>query len=421
MTTQRVEKIFTALDIGSSKVSAMIAGQTESGELMVLGTGQRASEGVKRGYIADMERTELAVRTAVEQAERIAGINIEDVWVACSSGGLASSVASVEVELGGGRVEKDDVNHLLDAGREVIDPAGRAVLHAQPALYSLDGLSGVKQPEGLHADRLGVDIHVILADGAPIRNMDTCVRAAHLNVESIVASPIAAGMACLSDEERELGVALVEMGAGVTNISLYVGDMLVGLFTIPYGGSDITDAIASAFGIRRNQAERMKCFYGSATSSRTDHRDMIPVGGPNEQMSAGDDQNRIARAELISVIKQQLDYLIGEIGKGLKELGFTGNGGRQIVLTGGGAEMKGIADYVQSALDRTVRIGRPRGLIGMPEAHSGPAFTTLAGLVRYAVDAPVDIRTVPTGYQSVHKMSGGALFGRVVRAIKAYF
>ncbi len=421
MATQRVEKIFTALDIGSSKVSAMIAGQTDSGELVVLGTGQRASEGVKRGYIADMERTELAVRTAVEQAERIAGVNIEDVWVGCSSGGLSSSVSSVEIDLGGGRVEKDDINQLLDAGRETIDPAGRTVLHAQPTLYTLDGLSGVKNPEGLHADQLGVDIHVILADGAPLRNMDTCVRAAHLNVESIVASPIAAGMACLSTEERELGVALVEMGAGITNISLYAGDMLVGLFAIPYGGSDITDAIASAFGIRRNQAERMKCFYGSATSSRTDHRDMIPVGGPNEPVAAGDDQNRIARAELISVIKQQLDYLIGEIGKGLKELGFTGNGGRQIVLTGGGAEMKGIADYVQAALDRSVRVGKPRGLGGLPEAHSGPAFTTLAGLVQFAVHAPIDIRTIPKGYQSVHKMAGGALFQRVLNAIKAYF
>ncbi len=421
MTAQRVDKIYTALDIGSSKVSAMIAGVTDTGDMIVLGTGQRASEGVKRGYIADMERTELAVRTAVEQAERIAGVNIDDVWGGGSSGGLSSSVATVEIELGGGRIEKEDIQQLLAAARETIDPGGRTVLHAQPALYTLDGLSGVKKPEGLHADRLGVDIHVVLADGAPVRNMDTCVRAAHMNVKSVVASPIAAGMACLTSEERELGVALVELGAAVTNISLYAGGMLVGLFTIPYGGSDITDAIASAFGIQRSQAERLKCFYGSATSSRTDHRDMIPVGGPNEAVSAGDDQNRIARAELISVIKQQLDYLIGEIGNGLKQLGFAGAGGRQIVLTGGGAEMKGLADYVQSALDRTVRIGKPRGLKGMPEAHGGPAFATVAGLIHYAVKAPMDIRTISSDMQNIHKLSGGALFNRVIQAMKAYF
>ncbi len=421
MTNERVDNIYTALDIGSSKVSAIIAGVTDTGEMIVLGTGQRASEGVKRGYIADMERTELAVRTAVEQAERIAGVNIDNVWVGCSSGGLSSSVATVEIELGGGRIEREDIHQLLGAARDTIDPGGRTVLHAQPALYTLDGLSGVKKPEGLHADRLGVDIHVVLADGAPVRNMDSCVRAAHMNVKSVVASPIASGMACLTGEERELGVALVEIGAAVTNISLYVGGMLVGLFTIPYGGSDITDAIASAFGIQRSQAERLKCFYGSATSSRTDHRDMIPVGGPNETVSAGDDQNRIARAELISVIKQQLDYLIGEIGKGLKQLGFTGAGGRQIVLTGGGAELKGLADYVQSALDRTVRIGKPRGLKGLPEAHSGPAFATVAGLIHYAVKAPADIRAIPSAYQNIHKLSGGALVNRVVRAMKAYF
>ena len=421
MTSQRVEKIFTALDIGSSKVSAMIAGLTEQGEIVVLGTGQRASEGVKRGYIADMEKTELAVRNAVEQAERIAGVNIENVWVGCSSGGLSSTVATVEIELGGGRIEQEDIHQLLQAGRETIEPNGRTVLHAQPALYTLDGLSGVKKPEGLHADNLGVDIHVVLADGAPVRNMDTCVRGAHLNVKAVVASPIAAGMACLSSEERELGVALVELGAAVTNISLYAGGMLVGLFTIPYGGADITDAIASAFGIQRSQAERLKCFYGSATSSRSDHRDMIPVGGPNDTPAAGDDHHRIARAELISVIKQQLDYLIGEIGKGLKQLGFTAPGGRQIVLTGGGAELKGLADYVQAALDRTVRTGRPRGLIGLPEAHGGPAFVTLAGLIHYAAAAPLDIRTLPSAYQNIHKLSGGALVTRVVRALKAYF
>lgn len=419
MAAPRVERLITALDIGSWKVSALIAGETENGEIHVLGTGQRQSQGVKRGYVADMDKTEQAVREAIEQAERIAGTNIEDVWVSFSAGGLSSDIARVEVELGGHRVEQEDIDDLLAAGRSTIDPDGRMVLHAQPALYTLDGLAGVKHPLGLHADRLGVDIHVVLADGSPVRNLDMCVRQAHLNVETIVASPMATGMACLSSEERDLGVALVEIGASVTNVSLFAGGMLVGLTSLPFGASDITDDIASAFGVRRSQAERAKCFYGSATPSPQDSREMIELAPPTNALET--DGVKVNRAQLISVIRQRLDYMLTEIGKVLKDLGFVGPVGRQVVLAGGGADLKGMADYAQSALGRAVRIGRPKGLIGLPEAHAGPAFATLAGLVQYAASDPVDLRSLSIEEQEVVRASGPALLDRLVAAFRSNF
>lgn len=416
----RVEKIFTALDIGSSKITAMIAGRMDNGDITVLGTGQRASKGVKRGYIADTERTELDVRDAVEQAERIAGTNIDDVWVSFSAGGLTSMLTSVETELGGHRIEQEDIDHLLQAGRKSIDPQGKMVLHAQPALYTIDGLAGVKKPKGLHADRLGVDIHVILADGSPVRNIDMSVRGAHLNVKSIIASPIAAGTACLSKEERELGVAMVELGAEVTNVSLFAGGMLVGLATLPYGAADITDDIASSFGLRRAQAERIKCFHGSATTSPRDNHDVIDLQ-LDEVGPETDEEGRITKAQLIGVIRQRLDHLIGEIGQTLKALGFTGPVGRQVVLTGGGAELKGIADYAQSALGQTVRIGRPVGLTALPDAHGGPGFAGLAGLALYAAQEPVDLRSLSTSHQNVQKYAGSAVIGRLMSAIRGNF
>jgi len=420
MAQPRKENLITALDIGSWKVTALIAERGDNGELTVLGTGQRESRGVRRGYIADMDATEKAVREAVEQAERIAGINIEDVWVSFSAGGLVSDIASVEVELGGHRIEQDDIDELLAAGRSSIDPDGRMVLHAQPTLYTLDGLQGVKKPLGLHADTLGVDIHVVAADGSPVRNLDLCVRSAHLEVKSIVASPVATGMACLSDEERELGVALVEMGAGVTNVSLFAGGVLVGLASIPFGGADITDDIASAFGTRRNQAERMKCFFGSATASPKDNHDMIEVA----PLSAEDDQGesaRITRAALIAVIRQRLEHLMGEVAKALKDLGFSGPVGRQVVLTGGGAELKGIADYAQGSLGRAVRVGRPRGMTGLPEAHSGPGFATLAGLIHYAASNPVDLRAVAAVGQTVHRAPATGWLQRLIAAFRTSY
>jgi cell division protein FtsA len=409
--------LITALDVGSWKVSALIAERVPGGDIHVLGTGQRESKGVKRGYVADVGLTEQAVREAVEQAERMAETNIEDVWVSFSAGGLASDIASVEVELGGNRIEQEDIDELLAAGRNTLDPDGRMILHAQPTLYTLDGLNGVKQPLGLHADTLGVDIHVVLADGSPVRNLDLSVRSAHLEVKSIIAAPVATGHACLSEEERELGVALVEIGAGITNVSLFIGGMLVGLASIPFGSGDITDDIASAFGTRREQAERMKCFFGSATASPRDNHDMIEVAPISADDGAGEG-HRITRAQLISVIRQRLDHLMGEVAKALKDLGFAGPVGRQVVLTGGGAELRGIADYAQGALGRAVRIGRPRGLVGLPPAHSGPGFATLAGLVHYAASDPIDLRALMPEHQLVHSLPKGGLMQRLIAAFK---
>ena len=385
-----VRNLVAALDVGSSKVTALIAEPEEDGRLRILGTGQRESRGVKRGFIADMEKSEIAIREAVEQAERIAGTNVDQVFVGFSAGGLVSDVAGVEVAIGGRRIASQDIDALLEAGRNSIGPTGRMILHAMPALYTIDGVAGVGQPRGLHAEKLAVDIHVIAADPAPVKNLDLCVRSAHLGVEAIVASPVAAGKACLSDEERELGVALVELGAGVTNVSVFAGGMLAGLKSLPVGGRDITDDIAAAFGTRRVEAERIKCFYGSAMMSPRDNHDMIelaPIAGGQEGIEAA----RITRAQLVSVIRQRLEHLIAQVEDALKQLGFSGPFGRQVVLTGGGAELKGIADYAQGVLGRAVRIGRP-AMAGLPEAHSGPAFSTLAGLALFAASDELDLR-----------------------------
>lgn len=187
----------------------MVAGLTETGEMVVLGSGHRAAQGIKRGYVTDMQAATYAVRDAVERAEKMANTAVTSVWIGSSGAGLASQVAQVEIDIGGRRIEEDDIEHLLVAAQGVIQPDGRMVLHAQPAHYTLDGADGVSDPKGLHAERLGVDIHVMLADGAPIRNITETVQNAHLQVEAVVGSPIAAGYACLNPEERDLGVALV--------------------------------------------------------------------------------------------------------------------------------------------------------------------------------------------------------------------
>jgi cell division protein FtsA len=408
------QQLIAALDIGSSKVSALIVAPGGEGRLTVMGTGQRESRGVKRGYITDMASSEFSVREAVELAERMSGVTVDDVWASYGAGGLVSDVANVEVELGGHQVEQSDIEELLKGGREAIDRNGQVVLHAHPALYTIDRVQGVQQPIGLFANRLGVDIHVIAADPAPLRNIDTVIRSAHLGVKAIVASPIAAALACLSDEERDLGVALVELGADVTNVSVHYGGMLVGLRSIPLGARDITDDIACAFGVQRRDAERLKCFYGSAMTSPRDNHEMIEAAQIGAEPGA--EPMKITRAQLMMVIRQRVEELTAEIDSSLKGLGFTGPVGRQVVLTGGGAELKNIADYMQGVLGRAVRVGRPKQLTGLPDAHSGPAFATLVGLALLAASGRGDIRDIANPVARQAPVRG--MFGRLISAMK---
>lgn len=426
MALPRISKVFGAVNVGSFRISAMIMGLSETGELIVLGSGNRASQGIKRGYVTDMTAATYAIRDAVERAEKNAGTSISSVWVGCSGAGLASRVAKVEIEIGGRRIEEDDIEHLLVAARDSIQPDGRMVLHAQPAHYTLDGAHGVANPRGLHAERLGVDIHVMLADGAPVRNLIEAVQNAHLDVEAVVAAPIAAGHACLTPEERELGTALVEIGGEVTNVAVYAGGMLLGLTAIAFGSSDITDAIAGAFGLKRLQAQRLKSRYGSAIASPSDYKDMVPVNGPGDEGTGpsargADDQNRVPRAELVSVITEQLSRLTDEVGRALKGMGFTGTKGGQVVVTGGGSELAGIAEFLQSALGRPVRVGKPPALRGLGEANATPGFVTLAGLCLYAADDPVDIRSIGPKHTPTTRYGGVGLVNRVVRAVREYF
>ncbi|WP_374411010.1 cell division protein FtsA [Novosphingobium colocasiae] len=426
MAQPRSARVFGAVNIGSFRISAIIAGVTEMGDMVVLGSGHRASQGIKRGYVTDMRAATYAVRDAIDRAEKMANLSVQKVWIGCSGAGLASQIAQVEAEIGGRRIEQEDIDQLLFSARDVIQPDGRMVLHAQPASYRLDGAHGVGNPKGLHAERLGVDIHVMLADGAPIRNLTEAVQSAHLDVEAVVGSPIAAAHACLSPEERDLGVALIEFGAEVTNVSVFSDGMLREMIAIPIGSADITDAVASAFGIRRYQAERLKCVSGSAVASPTDHREMIPVNAPGEEGTGplarhADEKNRIPRAELIGVITSQLGVLMDEINRALKVMRFNGQRGKQVVFTGGGAELVGLADYAQAALGKPVRIGRVPHLSGLAEAHVKPGFATLAGLVLYAAADPVDIRTLGADRHKIVRYGSFGVVGRVVQAVREYF
>ena len=415
MAAPRFSRIITALDVGSSKVSALIAGVAADGTVHALAASQQESRGVRRSYVADIEQAELAIRDAIEHAERQAGRNIDEVWVAFSAGSLTCRNLPFECNIGGARIDQADIDELLASARSAIDSEGRMVLHAQPALYTIDGLNGVRNPIGLYADRLAVDVNVLLADSGPVRNLDLAVRSAHLHVNGIVAAPLATGLACLTDEEREMGVALVDIGASVTTVALFAGGLLVDLALLPTGVGDITDDIATAFGVPRASAQRAQSLHGSALSTPRDTVDEIVLSPPGSDGSAG---RKVNRAQLISIIRQRLDQIMTDIGRTLKDMGCHGPMGCQVVLVGGGAELRGIAEHAHMALGRTVKVGQPQHLVGLPTAHSGPGFATLAGLALYAASDPVDLRDMVLGEQTVFRPEGQSVWRKLVLALR---
>ena len=386
-------RLVAALDVGSSRVAALLGLAQPDGSLRPLGLGVRASAGLRRGVVADMEATEGAIRAAMDAAERKAGQQAETVVASLSAGGLASAVASVEVAVGGARIGRQHVAAVLaEARRQIDEPEGRTILHAQPALYLLDRETPVVDPQGFHAAVLGLEVHVVTADTPPIRNLDQVVRNAHLGIHAIVASPLAAGMAVLVEEERDLGVALVEMGAGVTSVSVWARGQLTAIQTLPSGGQDITDDLAAAFATRRASAEKLKCMHGSATLTASDNHAQLEVAPITTDDAP--ETIRVTRAQVAQVIRARLSQQFAAIGEAMERMGFTGPHGRRVVLTGGGAELAGIAEFAQGALGRQARIGRPRELGALADGAPMAALATVWGLARYAAADPDDLWTM---------------------------
>ena len=391
MAAPRIETLYTAIDVGSSKVAVVIAGAEADGTLHALGTGVREAMGLRLGNVVDLQAVDRCVREALEQAERVAGVEVQQAWVSFGGPSVVSRSVLNEMAHGRGQIEPDDVDELHERARNALPRDERAILHAQPVFYVLDGNAGVREPLGLMADRFGVEVHLVEADRGPVANLISAVRAAHVDVRDVVSTTMAAGIACLTDEQRELGTALIDVGAALTRVGVFAGGMLAGVVTLPTGGADITDAIANQFGTRRGIAERVKCFYGSALSSPRDHQDSIALG----EMEGADSEAKITRAELNAVIRARLDRVAPDVGRALRQLGFDDPSERQILLCGGGAELKGLSEYLQGALGGTVRLAKARALGGMPMAHDRLGFATAIGTILYAANPSPDVR--PSG------------------------
>lgn len=382
--------IIAALDVGSSKVCCFIAERSDEGRIRVTGIGHQESRGVKAGAIVDMEAAEESIMAAVHTAERMAGETVRDVVVGLAGGRPASRVIDLRTSVGGGPVRDADLRRLLYGGGTLEASIERAVLHAIPIGYSIDGSNGIRDPRGMHGQTLAAHIHEITAAASAVRNVVTCVERCHLNVDDVVSNAYAAGVASLVPDETELGVTVIDMGGGTTSVAMFVDGAPVFCESVPVGGAHVTSDIARGLATPLAQAERLKALHGSALPSPSDERETVVA--PQVGEDDADQPNEVPKSFLISIIAPRIEETFELVRDRLVAAGVAQSAGRRAVLTGGACQLPGVREVAGQLLDKQVRLGRPTRVANLAAATSGPAFSACAGLLQLYGDGSRDMR-----------------------------
>jgi cell division protein FtsA len=419
--------IVAALDIGSSKVVCLIARLRPHGPQQVLtrrshaieviGFGHTAARGMKAGGVINLAQVEECIRQAVDAAERMASVEIESVVLSISSGRLGGESFAAEVDVVGSGVSEGDIARVLAAGNRHSQRDGRAVLHSLPVGYSIDGTDGIRDPRGMLGKRFGVDMHVATTDIAAARNLMLAVERCHLSVEAMVASPYVAGLAVLADDEADLGAAVIELGAGTTTMAVFIGGRFVHLDGFALGGLHVTMDIARGLNARIVDAERIKTLYGSVLAGGSDERDMITVPPINDD--EGEQTQFVSRATLVQIIKPRIEEILEMVRDRLAASAFAAEARGRVVLTGGASQLTGMPDIAARILGRPVRVGRPLGIAGLPDAAKGAAFAVAAGLLVYPQAAHLE--HFEPRRRRYPKTATGGYFARVGRWLRESF
>ncbi|HMM14863.1 MAG TPA: cell division protein FtsA [Parvibaculum sp.] len=408
-----------ALDVGSSKISCFIAriepGRLANGHapIRVIGIGHQVSRGIRAGTIIDMDAAEEAIRVAVDAAERMAGVTIKDVIVGMSGAEPKSQTVGVKSSVAGPEITDADLVRLIGYAQANFQPEGRDVLHALPTNFSIDGARGVQDPRGMFGETLGVDVHMVSAARGPLRNLELCIDRCHLSVLATVVSPYASGLACLVEDEMDLGVAVIDMGGGTTSLAVFFEGAMVYCDSVSIGGNHITNDIARGLSTPLAHAERMKTLYGSALASPSDEREMIDV--PQVGESDADSANHIPRSMLTGIIQPRLEETFELVRDRLEASGYARVAGRRVVLTGGASQMNGARELAHRILDKQVRVGQPIRLTGLAEATGGPAFATCAGLLTYSQISPLETAGADGDEEANGRPGGLRKFSRWLR------
>ena len=411
------ERIIAGLDIGSSKTTALIA-QAVGGDgksaptLKILGVGQARTTGLRRGVVSDIEETTRSIKKAVEDAERMSGTKIDTIYAGIAGEHVRAMISKGIVAVNGDEISKADVDRANDVARAQPVPQDRELLHAIPQEYSVDKNQGIRDPIGMIGTRLETEMYLVTIGASPAMNLRKSVERAGYHVKELVLEPLASSLSVLTEDEKELGVALVEMGAGTTDIAVFHEGKIRHLGTVNYGGNNVTSDIVQGIGVTQADAERLKEKYGCAYEPLVDPTDVIQLPSTVAQ---GD--RHVPREVLAHIIHQRMDEIFNLVLSEIERAGFAQrlNGG--VVITGGAAAMQGVAELAADVFGTGVRIGSPAENIGgLSDSVDAPRFATVVGLALYGAHRSA-AGFAPSGR---HRALAGAGVDRFTRRIKSW-
>ena len=393
--------VIAALDIGTSKIACLIAENDANAGPVVKGIGQHASSGMRNGEVIDIEALSAAVGKTVEAAENMAGMTIDKVWVSIAGGTQLSQLRRQETDIANGEVTIRDINRLHRKDIDEPEAEGRVVLHRLPLQYAVDGVKGIRDPLTMRGRVLTADLSVVTASAGTIKNLTTVVERNHLRVERFASSVYTSGLSSLVEDEKDLGVTVIDMGAGVTGIGIFMEGHIVYIDSIPVGGHHVTSDIARGLSTPSEEAERTKTLHGSVLAAIGDTDQMITLPMVGEDPLENPQQ--IELGLLGEIIRPRIEEIFEMLARRLEINGFANAAGQRVVLVGGASQMPGMTDYVATMFGRAVRNGKPLGIVGMADATRGPAFSAAAGLLRYAA---VEQQFEPRRVSDRHDRSG---------------
>jgi len=375
-----VERTIVGIDVGSSKVCTLVGEVGDAGEVRIIGVGLEPSRGVRKGVVVNVAEATAAILASVEKAERTSGYEIERAYVSLS-GTHVSSLNSRGV-IGISRRERgitvEDVERVLDAARAVAVPHNQDIVHVLPREYIVDGQGGVRDPVGMHGFRLEVETHIVTGSSTAIQNLVQCVEGAGVGVDELVLAAVGAGNAVLTDTEREMGVVLADIGAGTTDIGIFIDGSVWHTVVLAIGGEYITGDVAIGLRLPPTVAERIKVQHGHARANQVSPEERLTVssfGGGKPQI--------VPRWKLAEIIEARADEILLMIQEEIKRSGYDGLLPAGIVLCGGTALLPGIQELGEDIFGLPVRIGAPKGLRGLADTISSPAHAVGAGLMRW--------------------------------------
>lgn len=379
MSTVQQKRMLVGLDIGTSKIVAIVGEVDSDGNIEVVGLGTSPSRGLKKGVVVNIESTVHSIRRAVEEAELMAGCTIHSVYAGIAGSHVHSMNSNGIVAVKDREVTYTDIERVIDAAQAVAIPQDQAILHVLPQEYVVDSQEGIKEPVGMAGVRLEAKVHLVTGSVNAIQNIERCVQRCNLETDDIILEQLASSYAVLTDDERELGVCMVDIGGGTTDIAIFTEGAIRHTAVIPIAGDQVTNDIAMALRTPTAHAEKIKVKYACALTQLAKADETIKVP------SVGDRPPRdLSRQALAEVVEPRYDELFTLIQSELRRSGFEDLIAAGIVLTGGTSKMEGVVELAEEIFHMPVRLARPVGVSGLSDVINNPIYSTAVGLLLFA-------------------------------------